>query len=122
MAVRKVIGDWLASIKGVLGDPAQPFSAEIEYEDIYTADYGLKWEDLGVIASDKIYGMAYLGNGIVVIGDNSKHVYRSTDYGATWSDLGPIASGGIYEIMYLGNGIVVLGDNAKHVSTFSVIA
>jgi len=83
--------------------------------DIYSSDFGLNWADLGVIATDGINAIAYLGNGIVVLGDLDYHVWRSTDYGATWTDLGVIASGAIYTMANLGNGIVIMGDYPRHV-------
>lgn len=84
-------------------------------DNIYSCDYGLNWADLGAIASNDVFAMAYLGNGIVILGDVSYHVYRSIDYGANWTDLGVIASGQIYSMASLGNGIALLGDFAKHV-------
>ena len=81
----------------------------------YGSDYGLKWTDLGVKATSTIYAMAYCGNGIVVLGDNGQHVWRSTDYGLTWADLGVKATSMIYAMAYCGNGIVVLGDYSQHV-------
>ena len=83
--------------------------------DPYAIDRGLKWVDLGVCASGAIRAMAYLGNGIAILGDGVSHVWRSTNYGATWVDLGVNASGIIYAMANLGNGIVVLGDYANHV-------
>ena len=85
--------------------------------DIYSCDYGLNWADLGVITSSGIGTMAYLGNGIAILGDWDwpGHVWRSTDYGLNWTDLGVIASGWIIAMAYLGNGIAILGDSAGHV-------
>lgn len=84
-------------------------------KDIYSSDYGLNWQDLGVITTNDISAMAYLGNGIVILGDYDYHVWRSIDYGATWVDLGAIASDYVESIAYLGNGIAILGDSASHV-------
>ena len=82
---------------------------------LYIEDIGKKWKDLGVIAGP-IRAMAYCGNGIVVLGGDDYHVYRSTDYGATWTDLGVITSSDvIYTIIYCGNGIALFGDDASHV-------
>jgi len=83
--------------------------------DIYSIDYGLKWADLGVIASGNISAMVYLGNGIAILGDELRHVYRSIDYGATWTDFGAISTDAILAMTYLGNGIAILGDNFWHV-------
>lgn len=84
-------------------------------EDIYHPDFGLKWADLGVVTTDGVYTIAYLGNGIAVIGDEGGHVWRSTDFGLTWADLGAIASSDIFTIANLGNGIVVLGVGDFHI-------
>jgi len=59
--------------------------------------------------------MAYLGNGIAILGDHLNHVYRSTDYGATWTDLGVIVSNEVLSMAYLSNGIAILGDFSGHV-------
>ncbi len=40
-------------------------------------NYGLTWTDLGVIATDYIRSITYLGNGITVLGDQNGHVFRS---------------------------------------------
>jgi hypothetical protein len=59
--------------------------------------------------------MAYLGLGVIILGDDNDHVWRSTDYGLNWVDLGVVGSGNIRAMAYLGNGIVILGDGNGHV-------
>jgi hypothetical protein len=49
-----------------------------------STDYGLNWMDLGVIASARIWAMAYLGNGIAIASDDGSHVYRSTSAFQLW--------------------------------------
>jgi len=86
---------------------------ELDKKDIYSCDFGLNWTDLGVIAGERIYSMAYLGNGIVLAGEWDI-IWRSTDYGATWTDIDVSALLGgeyIHCIAYLGNGIVTFGDS-----------
>ena len=83
--------------------------------DIYYPDFGLNWADLGVVTTDAVYTIAYLGNGVVVIGDEGGHVWRSTNFGLTWTDLGAIASNDIFTIVCLGNGIAIMGDGDHHI-------
>jgi hypothetical protein len=80
-----------------------------------STDYGLTWTDLGEISGNSIRAMVYLGNGVVVLGDDDRHIFRSTDYGYSWTDLGVVASADILCMADCGNGIVILGDEAKHV-------
>jgi len=84
-------------------------------KDIYNCDYGLNWADLGVVTTDAVYTIAYLGNGVAVIGDEGGHVWRSTNFGLTWTDLGAIASNDIFTIACLGNGIAIMGDGDHHI-------
>jgi photosystem II stability/assembly factor-like uncharacterized protein len=108
--------DWLThSIKNIGAPPADKDVLARGLVNIYGCDYGLNWADLGGIATEEIYAMAYLGNGIAILGDKARHVYRSTDYGVTWVDLGIIATEEIYAMAYLGNGIAILGDWNGHV-------
>jgi len=78
---------------------------------------GLVWTDLGQIGvSVKIWSIAYLGNGIVLVGVGGPaggRIYRSINYGATWTDLGQLGTEtAIRSLAYLGNGIVVAGTGA----------
>ena len=100
----------------ILDTDALPLSFAIGMgADVYSSDYGLNWVDLGAVASGQVYGIAYLGNGIVILGDGANHVWRSTDYGLTWTDLGAITTAAIWDVTTLGNGIALLGDNARHI-------
>ncbi|GAI11866.1 unnamed protein product, partial [marine sediment metagenome] len=88
-----VAKDWQGYPIKNIGAPASDKDALARgLVDIYSCDYGLNWVDLEVITIDQINAMAYLGNGITILGDQAQHVWRSTDYGATWADLGVIAS------------------------------
>jgi photosystem II stability/assembly factor-like uncharacterized protein len=77
---------------------------------IYSRDYGLNWADLGAIAGNFVQVMAYLGHGIVVLGDGNNHIWRSLDYGLTWNDQGVVTGANPWGIASLGNGIVLVGD------------
>jgi hypothetical protein len=108
--------DWLGhSIKNIGAPPADADVLSRGLVDVYSSDRGLNWHDLGVISTMPITCMAYLGNGIAVMGDSNWNVYRSTDYGVTWTDLGTTASMFIRSMAYLGNGIAILGDTTRHV-------
>lgn len=87
----------------------QPYS-------INTRDIGKNWTDLGVITSNSTFNSSYLGNGIVIIGDLSGNIWRSTDYGKTWTTV--FAAAGILSTnssSYLGNGIVIIGNTTGHI-------
>ena len=73
---------------------------------------GYNWSDLGQqFSQDRIYSLAYLGNGICLAGTYPDgKILRSTDYGATWSDLGQqFSQTQIRSLAYLGNGICLAG-------------
>jgi len=101
--------NWLGKKILQPGDPAW------DAEDLYSQDYGLNWADLGALIIGSVMSVAYIGNGIVLLGDSGNRIYRSTDYGATWTNLGIIAANDIGSIAHLGNGIVVFGDDANHI-------
>lgn len=44
--------------------------------DIYSRDYGLNWADLGNITDSFINCMAYLVNGVAVLGTTDRHVLK----------------------------------------------
>jgi len=71
--------DWAAKKIANLGAPDTDDDALSRgLVDKYSIDYGLKWEDLGVISTNIMESISYLGNGIVVLVDNDGHVFRST--------------------------------------------
>lgn len=75
-------------------------------------DRGLTWEFRGGPAGAD--ALVYLGDGIVVVGTQDDHIWRSIDYGNSWEDMGiPTGPGGpldqINGITHLGQGIVVAG-------------
>ena len=101
--------DWgRYSIQNIGAPPADKAVLARGLPDIYGCDYGLNWANLGGVSSSFTH-MAYLGNGITIVGDLSGHVFRSTNYGLNWTDLGAI-SGGIASMAYLGNGIAIVAD------------
>jgi photosystem II stability/assembly factor-like uncharacterized protein len=79
----------------------------------YYSDYGLNWKDLGVITSSGILSLAYLGNGIVILGSSTSNIYRSTDYGATWNMV--VFALATRAVGYLGNGIAIAGNDPGHI-------
>ncbi len=83
-----------------------------------SVDNGLTWQDKGAVPVEtyEAYTIAYLGNGIVVIGasDPGGRIYRSIDYGDNWVDLGVQIAGSpyIWDIEYLEGGIVLAGTDS----------
>lgn len=62
------LGDGIILIDGFVGASGHVFRSN---------NYGLTWTDLGVIATEFIRCITYLGNGITVLGDQNGHVFRS---------------------------------------------
>ncbi|MBA7652178.1 hypothetical protein ES703_60008 [subsurface metagenome] len=84
--------------------------------DIYSIDYGLKWQDLGVIGGGFVWRFAYLGNGIILLQEGSILLKRSTDYGLTWTNILVGLPNSISGIADLSNGIALVGDVAGRIA------
>ncbi|GEM_PF-2962782 len=80
-----------------------------------SVDKGLSWVDVGSTSILKPYGgigfVVYLGNDIVVTGNQDGFIYRSTDAGISWN---PVFSTGLSgkvffqtRTAYLGNGVII---------------
>lgn len=107
--------DGTTLVAATVGDHIIKTATSMGADDLYTSDYGLSWEDLGVILSHFVVSAEYVGNGIVLVGDFNGHLYRSADYGMTWSDLGTIGNNGVMTLLNLGSGVVILGDDLHHI-------
>lgn len=78
-------------------------------------DGGDTWTDSGDISTGAIWVITYLGNGVVLFGDQNGHVFRSTDHGENWTDLGAFSADDIYCMAYLDHGIALVGEQNSHV-------
>lgn len=76
---------------------------------INAKDIGNTWQstfDTGI--GSNIFSIAYISNGIVLVGGATGFLYRSTDYGKNYVSLGQVGGAvSILSIAYLGNGIAI---------------
>jgi len=111
--------DWQGYPISNIGAPTLPTGALTRgLPNIYYFDYGRRWTNLGAMAGASINAMAYLGKGVVIIGDGNGYVYRSIDYGLTWVNQGAMIPGPnnyVCFILSLGDGIVILMDGNDHI-------
>lgn len=80
-----------------------------------STDFGATFPTTIAVSPTFMFTCIYLGNGIVLIGDNNGHIFRSNDYGLTWSDEGVITGSAITIMLYVGDGVALLAENNGHI-------
>ncbi|MCZ7404307.1 MAG: hypothetical protein O8C67_05160 [Candidatus Methanoperedens sp.] len=82
---------------------------------LQSVDYGLTYASVVSTATKTYRTSSYLENGIVIVGDDNSHIWRSTNFGTNWTDLGIITGSLNMRSCYLANGIILLGSFDGHI-------